>query len=240
LDGRPLDSVMVRVSSTLVPPALRAELYSRVTRQVSVRYGATECGTIAVTENDEPFSKSVGHPVVGASIQIFGPEGHSLPPGQSGEIRVRADGMASGYLGDPQLTALRFRDGWFHTGDVGHLGKGGALVVEGRRDDMMILNGINIFPAEIEEMLERYPAVRSAAAAALRSSTHGDIPVAIVELHDADGATGAELLEFARQHLALRAPRRIVIVPEIPRNAQGKVLRQRVLDTFAQGSQKHE
>ena len=230
VEGRPLDSVMVRVSGALVPPALRAGLAARVTRQVSVRYGATECGTITVTEDDTPSGKTVGHPVAGASLEIVDPEGHPLPSGETGEIRVRTSGAASAYHGDPELTALRFHDGWFRTGDVGYLGDDGALFVEGRRDDMMILNGINIFPAEIEETLERHGAVRSAAAAAIRSGTHGDIPVAVVELHDGSGATGAELLDFARQHLALRAPRRIVIVPEIPRNAQGKVVRQGVLD----------
>lgn len=238
LEGRPLDSVMVRVSGTLVPPALRAGLAARVTRQVSVRYGATECGTIAVTGDDACSGKTVGHPVAGASIEIVDPEGHPLQPGETGEIRVRTSGAANAYHGDPELTALRFRDGWFQTGDVGTLGDDGALVVEGRRDDMMILNGINIFPAEIEETLERHGAVRSAAAAAIRSGTHGDIPVAVVELHDGNGATGAELLDFARQHLALRAPRRIVVVPEIPRNAQGKVLRQGVLDIVVPGRQK--
>ena len=161
-------------------------------------------------------------------------------PGESGEILVHTPGMASGYLGDPELTAMRFRDGWFWTGDMGHMSADGALVVEGRRDDMMILNGINIFPAEIEETLERHSDVRAAAAAAIRSETHGDIPVAVVELQEGSGTTVAELLAFARQRLALRAPRRIAVVDAIPRNSQGKALRHKVLEIVMSGRQRRE
>lgn len=238
LDGRPLDSLTVRVSSNLVPPMLRSGLETRVTRQVSVRYGATECGTITVTDKDDRGGASVGQPVGGAWVEVVDAAGNPVPLGESGEIRARTAGMALAYLDDPELTALRFRDGWFWTGDVGHVDTDGTLVVEGRRDDMMILNGINIFPAEIEETLERHDAVRAAAAAAIRSNVHGDIPVALVELREGRGISTAELLEYVRQHLALRAPRRIAIVDEIPRNPQGKILRQQVIDIVSVGRQK--
>jgi long-chain acyl-CoA synthetase len=237
--GRPLDSVEIRISGSLVPPALRSGLEANVTRKVSVRYGATECGTIAVTAEGKHAGETVGRPSVGVIVEIVDPAGAPLAPGQSGDIRVRTPGSASGYLDDPDLSASRFRDGWFLTGDIGHFNLDGELVVEGRRDDMMILNGINIFPAEIEEALELHHAVRSAAAAAVRSATHGDIPVAIVELRQGAELTQEELLIFARQRLALRAPRRIAIVDQIPRNPQGKVLRQRVLEIVVSGKHGH-
>lgn len=237
LEGRPLDSLIVRVSSSLVPPMLRSGLEARVTRQVSVRYGATECGTIAVTEPGEHGGATVGRSTAGTRVKVVNAVGSEVPFGESGEILARTTGMAFGYLDDPYLTALRFRDGWFWTGDIGLVGADGTLVVAGRRDDMMILNGINIFPAEIEETLERHGEVRAAAAAAIHSETHGDIPVAIVELRVGSPTTVAELLAFARQHLALRAPRRIAIVEEIPRNSQGKVQRHKVLEAVMPGRQ---
>ncbi len=240
VEGRPLDKVTVRVSGSLVPPALRSSLETRVTRKVSVRYGATECGTIAVTADGRHAGETVGRPCAGVRVEIVDAAGDPVAPGESGVIRVRTLGSASGYLDDPDLSASRFRDGWFLTGDVGHFNLDGELVVEGRRDDMMILNGINIFPAEIEEALELHHAVRAAAAAPVRSATHGDIPVAVVELRPGVETTPEALLAFARQRLALRAPRRISIVDEIPRNSQGKVLRRRVQEIVVSGKNKSE
>jgi acyl-CoA synthetase (AMP-forming)/AMP-acid ligase II len=100
---------------------------------------------------------------------------------------------------------------------------------------MMILNGINIFPGEIERVLERHPDVKVAAALPLTSVVHGQIPVAAVELVEAGSVTAGELQRFAREHLALRAPRRVIILPSLPRNSQGKILRREIALAFEKG-----
>jgi long-chain acyl-CoA synthetase len=148
--------------------------------------------------------------------------------------------MATGYLGNPEATARRFRDGWFWSGDMGFLRSDGQLVINGRADDMMILNGVNIFPVEIERVLERHPAVLIAAALPIPSKVHGQIPVAAVELREGHAIGSVELQSYAREHLALRAPRRVLIMVALPRNSQGKIMRREIAQAFQPKGQRND
>ena len=133
--------------------------------------------------------------------------------------------MVNGYYRNPAVTARNFRDGWFHTGDLGSFTPRGSLCLGGRLDDVMNLNGIKVYPAEIERVLESDPAVRTAAAFALRSDVHGEIPMAAVEWQGDAKPDAAALLSRARALLGVRAPRRIVLVDALPRTSTGKVAR---------------
>ena len=204
-----------------------------------VRYAATECGAIAMAgpgEHDD--DESVGTPLPGVDLTIVGEDDEPVPAGGTGHIRLRAPGMASGYLDGGEQTASRFRDGWFWPGDMGRFRDDGSLVVLGRQDDMMILNGLNIFPVEIERVLERHPAVSVAAALPIASRIHGNIPVAAVELKTGAKASAEELQDYAREHLALRSPRRVIVMEKLPRNSQGKLLRLEIAEVFRPGGQK--
>lgn len=214
------------------PMDLRQAILRRITPHFFVRYGATECGSISMAGPDDHGEETVGLPRPGVEVEVVDELGRPVARGRPGEIRIRAPGMASGYLDNPEHTAKRFRDGWFWPGDMGRMREDGQLVVEGRKDDMMILNGVNVFPAEIERALERHPAVAAAAALPLASPIHGQIPVAAVELRPGTAATAKELQLYAREQLALRAPRRIVIVPAMPRTSQGKVSRRDLRPLF--------
>jgi len=108
----------------------------------------------------------------------------------------------------------------------------GQLILDGRTDDMIILNGLNIFPAEIERVLESHPDVDCVAALGLPSQVHGQIPVAAVILKAWVSATAVELRGFVRASLGLRAPRRIIVLDSFPRNSQGKVLKRELLKLF--------
>ena len=141
--------------------------------------------------------------------------------------------MATAYVGDAVATARHFRDGWFVPGDFASLDREGRLVIHGRADDMMILNGINIFPVEIERVLETHPAVAVAAAFPLASPVHGQIPMAAVELRDGHASSGAELLAWVRRELGVRAPRHVEVVAALPRNAQGKVVKRDLARHFS-------
>ena len=236
LTGLPLRNVTIRISGSIVHAGLREAVQHNVSPLLSVRYGTTEGGTIALVGPGEHGGDApVGWPPPGVILEVVDADGRSCAPGTTGEIRVRAPGMATSYLGNAEKSGLRFRDGWFWPGDVGRLRADGALIVEGRKDDMMILNGINIFPAEIEQVLESHPAVAAAAALPLESPAHGHIPVAAVELHHGETATVAELQAFARERLALRAPRRIIIMSSLPRGALGKILRREIAEAFRPG-----
>jgi acyl-coenzyme A synthetase/AMP-(fatty) acid ligase len=231
-----LGTLTISVAGSPLPLAVRRRVEAEVTPLLTVRYGATECGTIAFAgpgQHDE--YEAVGFPVAGLELEIVDALGVAVGPEEAGEIRVRVDGMASGYVDNPEETQLRFRDGWFYPGDVGMLLDDGRLVVHGRADDMMILNGINVFPAEIERVLERHPAVLTSAALPLPSHLHGQIPVAAVELRPGAVVSSMELLDYAREQLALRAPRRIIVLKVLPRNEQGKILRRELASMFEVG-----
>jgi len=214
-----------RLSTSLVSDALRREVIERITPNLFVYYGSTEASAIchATPELVRRIPGVVGPPVRGAEVQVLDEEGRLLPPGKPGRVRVRSPWTIRGYLDDPEATARAFRDGWFHTGDLGEFTAEGALIHRGRADDVMIFDGINISPSEIEDALLRHPAVAEAAAFGIVSRTHGEIPAAAVVL--SAPVMEADLLEHGRSWLGLRAPVRIVVVRELPRNAAGKVLK---------------
>lgn len=233
--GQPgrFEGIKLRTGGSAIPIDVRRAIEQKVTPLLYVRYASTESGAISMAgpgEHDE--AESVGRPLPGVELQIVGPDDRPLPSGETGRIRLRAPGVATGYLDGGEQAASRFRDGWFWSGDVGMLRPDGSLIVQGRQDDMMILNGVNIFPAEIERVLERHPAVSVAAALPLTSRVHGQIPVAAVELRAGAATTPAELQRYAREQLALRAPRRVLVVDRLPRNSQGKIMRREIAILF--------
>lgn len=229
-----LSHIKLRAAGSLIPYEVRREIEEKVTTEFQVRYAATECGTISAAgpgQHDE--DQTAGCLKDGVELEIVDDFGRPLPARQSGQIRLRAPGIATGYLNAPEETARQFRDGWFYPGDIGFFRDDGQLVVQGRSDDMFILNGLNIFPAEIERVLENHPNVRCAAALGLPSKIHGHIPVAAVEVREATASAPAELRTFAKAALGLRAPRRILVLESLPRNSQGKIAKRLLLPLFS-------
>jgi acyl-CoA synthetase (AMP-forming)/AMP-acid ligase II len=229
------EGTAIMISGGPVPGPLRTELQARLTRQVMVNLGCTEAGGIAIAMPGDHaiHPDTVGFPFPGTELRIADEDGRALPRGERGFVRLRSPGCVEGYLDDPEATARAFRDGWFIPGDVGHLTPEGALVLAGRGDDMMNLGTIKIFPAEIEAMAREFPGVADCAAFALRSRAVGDIPMLAVV--PADGFDAAALLALGRARLGLRAPRKVITLPALPRNPAGKVLR-RELAAMARGA----
>ena len=232
--GRLLPDAELGVGGARVSAAFRRQLAERVCDVVHVTYSMQETGSIARTlERLDEVGETVGRPHRGVEVMVVDGEGRPLPPGETGEIRIRASGMARGYLDDPAADAKHFRDGWFCPGDLASLTSDGALIVHGRADDVMNLNGIKIAPVEIERALERHPGVKAVVAFPLRSAMHGEVPVAAVELAAGAHHDERELARFARDALGLRAPRRVMIVAALPSTANGKVDLRRLADELA-------
>lgn len=215
-----------------VPGALRQEILRRLSGQLYVMYGATECGlaSSAGPQTHAGCPDGVGHPLPGVEIGIVDESGAPLPAGEVGHVRIRSQVSATSYYDDPDATSKFFKDGWFHPGDLGSMTPDGMLVFSGRADDMMILNTINIFPSEIEAVAGAFPGVQSCAAFPIRSAAYGDIPLLAVVA--GQGFDPASLLAHCREKLGLRSPRKIVQVESIPRNATGKVLRRELQARF--------
>ena len=213
------------VGASTVSPALRKSIHERVTPNLCIYYGTNESGPISRAEPSllARHPDTVGTISPHTDITIVNDAGKTVGPGQAGSIKVRGGSVVEGYYHDETATAANFRDGWFDTGDIGYLTEDGALYLLGRNDDMMIFNGFNIHPAEIERFMEQQPCVVESAAVSFKSELHGDIPVAFV-VRKSD-CTEAALLAACNERLGVKAPRRIFFVKDLPRNAAGKVLR---------------
>lgn len=221
------------VGSSPVSETLRQRLRDSLSPNLFIGYGTNEFGeaTFADAQTQMAHPGSLGFPAPGVEIKIAGAGGAPLPAGTTGEIYLRAEGVFSGYLNDPEATDAAFRDGWYRPGDLGALSKDGALVFQGRSDDLMIRYGTNIYPREIEEILEAIEGVREAAAFPLASKSEFQIPVAMVTLAG-ETATQNELDQFCQyltalceQRLGPKAPAHIWIIKYMPRNATGKILK---------------
>jgi acyl-coenzyme A synthetase/AMP-(fatty) acid ligase len=220
--------VEVSLTGSQIPIDLVEEIRSWLTQSVRIIYGTMEAVYASVARYEDLLKNpvSVGFPVAGVAVRIVDEKYAPLPAGQQGRIGVKSAMCARGYLFDDELTAKHFRDGWFYPGDIGRFDADGMLLFDGRADDMMIMNSINIFPAEIEAVAVAYPGIEDCAAFPIASAAHGAIPALAV-------AAGIRLdtealAAFCRQSLGIRAPRRVIQVSEIPRNAQGKVLRRKL------------
>ena len=137
--------------------------------------------------------------------------------------------MFEGYLNDPESTGRSLIDGWFYPGDLGKMTPDGQLIHCGRGDQMMIFNGINIYPAEIEQCVTGHPAVTDATAFPLKSPVHQDIPVCAISLKQGSAITEQELLAYLNERLGFRSPKRLIALKKIPRNEQGKIIRHELM-----------
>ena len=215
------------MSSSTVSDELRQRIKAALSENLYVVYGTNEIHLISLAVPPEVFTQpgSVGRPVAGVRCEVVTGAGAELPIGEVGLIRARSDCLVAGYRNDDAATRAAFRDGWFYPGDLGKLTLDGQLVYYGRADHMMIFNGINIYPAEIEQVLAAHPAVRDVAAVPLQHRVHQSIPVAAVALHGATQASERALLAYARERLGAHAPHHVLILATIPRNEQGKLIR---------------
>ncbi|HEY4332274.1 MAG TPA: AMP-binding protein [Ilumatobacteraceae bacterium] len=170
--------------------------------------------------------KSCGRPTPFADVRILDDAGNELPTGAEGEIAVRADFVMNGYYDDPVATAAAFAGDHLRTGDIGRFDADGFLSIVGRRKEMIISGGFNVYPAEVENALAERPEVREAAVVGEPDDVWGEVVVAYVELRGGASADPGELHAWARARLGgVKAPKRIEIVDELPRNANGKVLK---------------
>jgi long-chain acyl-CoA synthetase len=139
---------------------------------------------------------------------------------------VRGPNVMKGYWKRPQDTAEAFFGDWFRTGDLGTEDDDGYFFIVDRKKDMLITNGMNVYPRIVEETLYRHPAVREAAVVGEPSDLHGEIPVAFVSLREGAAATAADIRNFCREHLGRHEiPRKVLFLPELPKNAAGKIMK---------------
>jgi O-succinylbenzoic acid--CoA ligase len=211
-------------------PAPRSLLEDCARRQIPVvqTYGLTESCSQAVTLSPADALRklgSAGRPLLPVQLRITH-DGLPVPAGKPGEIQLRGPTITPGYVDRPDAMARAFQGGWFATGDIGLLDTDGYLYVLDRRDDLIISGGENIYPAEIESVLQAHPAVAEAGVCGQPDPQWGQVPVAFVHLREESSTRVDDLLAFAAQRLArYKIPRHLYITGQLPRNASGKLLR---------------
>jgi len=169
---------------------------------------------------------SCGFPRTGIEVAIVAEHGERVPAGEEGEICARGPAAFAGYFGDEDASKQVFRDGWFHTGDVGHMDERGFVYLTGRRSDMYISGGLNVYPREAEEMLLAHPRVSEVAVVGVRDSKWGESGVAVVVCNDSRAISIQEFSELLTGQLAkYKWPKRYEFWPELPKSAYGKVLK---------------
>jgi acyl-CoA synthetase (AMP-forming)/AMP-acid ligase II/D-alanine-D-alanine ligase-like ATP-grasp enzyme len=216
-------TALMLIGST-VSTSLRQRIRDRLCSRLCVLYGTNESGTLCRTEGQDvhQVTATVGRPHGDCLLEVVDAHDKPVPAGQPGWVRIQGPTLIDGYFDDELATARAFRNGWFYPGDLGRLTPDGQLIHLGRSDDMMIVNGINIYPAEIEQVLTAHPAVLEAAAMPLKHAVHQDIPVCAVSLLEGARVDEQALLSFARARLGSHALHQVVILDRIPRNDRGK------------------
>jgi len=172
-----------------------------------------------------------GYERTGMQISIRDPLGDELPPGQRGEICVCGPAVFAGYRGNPDANQRAFRDGWFRTGDLGHVDETGMLHITGRDSDMYISGGSNIDPREVEEKILRHPDVLQAAVVGAPDPEWGEVGYAACVLRGDSELDVGDLLAWCRGHMPrYKVPKKIVLLEELPTSGYGKVTKNLVRD----------
>jgi long-chain acyl-CoA synthetase len=169
---------------------------------------------------------SIGVPICDVEVSVQNDSGEILGPGVTGEICVRGANVMLGYWKQPAETAKVMRQGWLLTGDIGQSDADGYFYITDRKKDMLLVNGINVYPREIEEVLYTFPGVKEAAVIGVPDARKGEQPLAFIAAHDGVELQAGPLLQFAREQLAdYKVPRQVIFLPALPRNATGKILK---------------
>ncbi len=196
-------------------------------------YGLSEASPV-VTKNPLDHTRkagSIGLPIPDVEVSIQDDAGRQLGSNEIGEVCVRGGNVMMGYWKNPEETAKVMRQDWLLTGDIGYRDDEGYYFITDRKKDMLLVNGINVYPREIEEILYQFPGVKEAAVVGKPDARKGEQPIAFVAANDGVVLEEKALLHFVRHKLAdYKVPRKVVFMPALPRNATGKILKTTLRD----------
>ena len=191
-------------------------------------YGLSEASpAVCMNTFKKQKAGSVGTALYGYEMKVVDDEMNELPRGAIGDIIVKGDNVMIGYHNRPEATAETIVNGWLLTGDMGYMDDEGFLFIVDRKKDLIISKGINIYPRELEEVIDKFEGVKASAVIGIEDEKSGEIPIVYIELEDGvDTLDEAGLKAYMREHLAnYKIPRQIHVIEELPKNATGKVLK---------------
>ena len=200
-------------------------------------YGLSEASPVVTKNPLHGVRKpgSIGLPIYDVEVTIQDDSGNVLPDGQPGELCVRGGNVMLGYWNQPAETAKALRHGWLLTGDIAYRDSDGYFFITDRKKDMLLVNGINVYPREVEEIIYQFPGVKEASVIGIPDTRKGEQPLAFVSVNEGGAVDETALLHFVRSKIAdYKVPRRVVFLPALPRNATGKILKTALRDLAAQ------
>ena len=232
-------------NSSAAPHALKERLVETIApARLFDSYGSTECGMVAGVGPANMLDKpgTIGRPIPGAQVRLVDQAGGDVPSGQIGEVACRSPWLFSGYLDDPAATGAAVKDGWCMTGDLARFDDDGFLFTAGRSKHVIISGGQNVFPAEIENALADHPAIREVAVVGLPHTYWGEAVTAAYSVKpNVEPPSGAELSQFLKQRLSgYKVPKQFTELPDLPKNATGKIQHSRVRDLLAASGRRVE
>ncbi|MEO8888247.1 MAG: AMP-binding protein [Jatrophihabitantaceae bacterium] len=212
--------------SAPLPADVSAEWDRRVPHvEIGEGYGCTETAALATSSPSGRVRRgSVGRAAPRVELRIERVDGTDARVDEDGEICVRSASLMTGYWHAPQETATALRDGWFHSGDLGHLDADGYLFVVDRIKDVIIRGGFNVYPRDVEEVFTSHPDVANCAVIGREDREHGEEVIAFVQLRPGASTTADELRAFGREHLsAVKYPREVHLIEQLPLTSIGKL-----------------
>ncbi|MGJ0301642.1 AMP-binding protein [Aliarcobacter cryaerophilus] len=221
---------VLSIGASNISDDLRKRIKEKITSNLYVTYGTNEIGGITCADKKSVFdiSQTVGKALNNILIQIVDKTGKELEIGEVGYIKVKSLGMIDGYLNDEESTKKAFKDGWYYPLDLGKFTKEKELIYCGRADDMMIMNGINIYPAQIENQILSHKAVKDACVVVFKHKIHQDLPICAIVLKEDKKISKNELIRYCIENLGFQAPKDIIFLDKIPKNEQGKIMKSKL------------
>ncbi|WP_404328881.1 long-chain fatty acid--CoA ligase [Mesobacillus maritimus] len=214
--------------SAPLPVVLLNAFQSKFNADIYEGYGLSEAAPIVTAHRKGIQIKpgSVGIPIPGVEIKIVDDEGKELPVGEVGELIVRGENVTQGYFNNSVETDKILKNGWLHTGDMGRLDEDGYLYIVDRKKDLIIRGGFNLYPRDVEEILNRHEAVSEASVIGIPDERMGEEMVACVVKKEGNEVSAEELIRYCQEHLAKnKTPRQILFMGALPRNGVGKILK---------------
>jgi len=233
-------------SSPMAVEWIRRTMEAFPTANVQQGYGLTETSPILTTLDEDvhvaamqsgeyEILKAAGRPLVGIDMRIVDADGNEVPLGEDGEVVVRGPNVTVGYLNRPDENKAAFRDGWFHTGDIGKMDENGFMFLLDRKKDMIVTGGENVYSSEVEAALYQHENVHECAVVGVPDEKYGEALFAAIVPRAGASLTDSEIVDHCRGLIGgYKIPRRMAFVEELPKSAMGKILKTEIRKIYGE------
>lgn len=231
-------------SSPMAVEWIRRTMEAFPTANIQQGYGLTETSPILTTLDEDihvrametgeyEILKAAGRPLVGIDMRIVDPDGNKVPTGEDGEVVVRGPNVTAGYLNRPEENERAFRNGWFHTGDVGKMDENGFMFLLDRKKDIIITGGENVYSSEVEAALYQHDDVHECAVVGIPDEKYGEALFAAIVPRPGAELTEEAIIEHCRGRIGgYKIPRQMAFLDELPKSAMGKILKTEIRKTY--------